>query len=130
MTTVQEPAIFRDEFWIDVTRTDGRAFVTVRGEIDAYSAPVLRRELDDVTISPGILCVDVDLSEVTFVDAAAIGVLCRAQRRLAGRGGSLALVATTPGIDRVLELAGVVRLFTRPGAPQGPVASWVVAGVQ
>jgi anti-sigma B factor antagonist len=117
VTTLREPDIFRDEFWIDVTRTNGRACVTVRGEIDAYSAPVLRRELDDLTISPGILLVEVDLSGIMFVDAAAIGVLCRAHRRLEGRGGSLALVGTTPGIDRVLELAGVVRLLARPGSP-------------
>jgi len=128
MTTLREPDVFRDEFCIDVMRSDGRACVTVRGEIDACSAPVLRRELDDLTISPGILLVDVDLSGVVFVDAAAIGVLCRAQRRLQGRGGSLALVGTTPGIDRVLELAGVVRLLARPGSPHRPAASPVGSG--
>ena len=49
----------------------------------------------------------VDLSETTFIDSAALGVLVQETKRLEGRGHSLVLVTSDPRTRRVVELSGL-----------------------
>src|SRR5919197_3111939 len=62
-------------------RRGGLAVVTVTGEVDAFSAATLRRELLSV-IATGARVVVVDLDATTFIDSVTLGVLLGALRRL------------------------------------------------
>ncbi len=53
---------------------EGRHVVAVRGEIDLFTAPELKKTLADA-IENGAARVVVDLSETTFLDSTALGVL-------------------------------------------------------
>lgn len=92
----------------------GIRVITVRGEIDAYTAPALRLELDRLIQESALMsaCV-IDLTGVTFLDSSALGVLVGALRLLRGRGAALRIVEpetaaarifTQTGLDAVLEL--------------------------
>jgi hypothetical protein len=76
----------RDDLSLDIRRVEGRVS-TVRGAIDADSAPIIRHVLNDLTEGQGNVSVDVDLSGVTFVGTAVLALRCRAQRT--GRDWSL-----------------------------------------
>jgi anti-sigma B factor antagonist len=67
--------------------------VSVHGDIDLFTAPVLKQELTDVLEAGGRgLCLVVDLSGVTFLDSTCLGVLTGMLKRLRSRRGELRLV--------------------------------------
>lgn len=96
----------------DVSRAvrDGIPVLTVRGEIDVSTAPELRERLLEVAEN-GAPVVVVDLSDVSFVDSTALGVLVSGVKRFRSEGGDLRLVVTQPHISKVLEITGLNDVF-------------------
>ncbi len=88
--------------------TERITVVVVQGEIDIHTAP---RLLDAVAqgIDAGARAVVVDLSEVSFIDAAGLGVIVLAARRLGP--GAVALVLPHRGLVRIFRLCGLDRLL-------------------
>jgi anti-sigma B factor antagonist len=80
--------------------------VTLRGEVDAYSAPSLRLDLRSL-IDDGCSSVVIDLSAVTFLDSSALGALVGALRRLRERGGELLIVEPETTAARIFALTGL-----------------------
>ena len=100
-----------DEFRLGVERASGgRAIVSVAGEVDLHSAPELRARLSALA-SEGVTRVTVDLTEATFLDSMALGVLLGARKRLADASADLDLVVATPEIGRVFEITMLDRVF-------------------
>lgn len=83
--------------------------VTVGGDIDLATAPVLARYLDGVLARPDCAEVIVDLAAVEFLGARGVGVLADADDRASARGCSMLLVAGTRAVTRVLRLTGLDR---------------------
>ncbi len=84
------------------------AVVVVQGEIDIHTAP---RLLDAFAqgVDEGAQTVVVDLSEVSFIDAAGLGVIVVAARRLGP--GAVALVSPHRGLVRIFRICGLDRLL-------------------
>ena len=80
--------------------------VSLRGEIDANTAPRLGSGLIAL-FDEGVRGVVVDLSEVTMVDSAAIGVIVNAWRRFQPPRGRIALVISTERIWRPFQISGL-----------------------
>jgi anti-anti-sigma factor len=107
----------------------GRVVVAVRGEVDAYTAPLLEACLDGQVARRRVRTVVVDLTEVTHLGAAGIAVLVRVRRRCLARGARL--VIRTGGQRRAqlpLELAGLVQLVTDDEGPRRPARRGPVGG--
>ena len=92
--------------WLD----GGRAIVEVGGEVDVYSAPMLREELARIG-SPRPLRIAVVMEGVTFLDSAGVGVLIGCLKRAQATGGRVALVGCTPRVGNVLRRMGLDKLF-------------------
>jgi anti-sigma B factor antagonist len=93
----------------DVSRRNGAVVVRLFGELDLYNAPLVRKALlASVADNPERLVVD--LSEVSFMDSTALGVLVEARASLQNRR---ALLLAGPGAEarRVLEVSGLDRHF-------------------
>jgi anti-sigma B factor antagonist len=90
---------------------EGRHVVAVRGEIDLFTAPELKRTLADA-IEDGATRVAVDLSETTFLDSTALGVLIGAVKRLRQRDGQLVIVNSDANIQKTFEITGLDQIFT------------------
>jgi len=90
---------------------DERHVVAVRGEIDLFTAPELKSALADA-IEEGRLRIVVDLSETTFLDSTALGVLIGAVKRLRSREGRLTIVNTDENISKTFEITGLDQIFT------------------
>jgi anti-anti-sigma factor len=97
---------------LEFTRAPESVVVTLRGELDAYSAPQLRDRLADVIDGQGNLSVSLDLAGLSFMDSTAIGVIVGVQKELTGRGGQLVLREPKPQVFKILEVAGLTRVFT------------------
>jgi anti-sigma B factor antagonist len=103
--------VFLDEFHAKVASlTRELALVSVSGEIDLYTAERVRNGIDEAD-AVGADTVVLDLSESSFIDSTALGVLVKENRRLEGRGHSLVLVTNDPRTRRVLEVTGLDRVL-------------------
>ena len=93
------------------TDDDGTVTVTVVGEVDTFTAPVLRASLDtQLEQQPTALVID--LCDVQFLGSAGLAVLVETQRSARSRDVGLRLVANTRAVTRPLEVTGLIDLFT------------------
>jgi anti-sigma B factor antagonist len=93
------------------TDADGKVTVTVVGEVDTFTAPVLRASLDtQLEQQPEQLVVD--LCGVQFLGSAGLAVLVETQKSARSREVALTLVASTRAVTRPLEVTGLIDLFT------------------
>ena len=95
------------------------ATVVLDGEIDIATAPAIRR-VRMAAISGGNAPLAVDMSGVTFIGAAGIGVLVDAANRAREAGGSLSLLAPSPQVRwllGVLHLDAILPAAQRSGGP-------------
>ena len=100
-----------DEFRATVASlTRELAIVSLSGELDLYTAERVRVAVDEAG-AVGADNVIVDLSEISFIDSTALGVLVQETKRLEGRGHSLVLVTNDPRTLRVFEVTGLDRVL-------------------
>jgi anti-sigma B factor antagonist len=103
----------------------GHVAVALSGEIDIITAPEVRDALAGAT-SEAVTGIVVDLSEVTFLDAAGLGALAGGAYRARHLPGGLRLVAVPPRVLRLLNITGLDRHLAAfpppaPAAPPEPV---------
>jgi anti-sigma B factor antagonist len=100
-----------DEFRAPVASlTRELAVVSVSGELDLHTAKRVQTGIDEAG-TVGADTVIVDLSETSFIDSAALGVLVQETKRLEGRGRSLVLVTNDPRTVRAVEATGLNRVL-------------------
>ena len=100
------------EFRLDVeSRGDGRAVLRVAGEVDVYTAPQIREQIQDLA-AKGTVHLIADLSPVEFIDSSGLGTLIGGLRRVREDDGSLVLVIGERRILRVFQLTGLTKAFT------------------
>jgi anti-sigma B factor antagonist len=99
----------------------GVGLVRVEGELDLASAPDLKWALADVLRS-GACQLVVDLSEVTFIDSTALGVLVGARRNLRA-GARMAIAGTAPTVLNIIELTGLDSTFELFATVEEAIAS-------
>ncbi|MGH9297334.1 MAG: STAS domain-containing protein [Acidimicrobiales bacterium] len=89
---------------------DALPVLSIRGEIDVSTAPELRDRLLEVS-QKGQNTVVVDLTEVTFLDSTALGVLVSGLKRFRAADGDLRLVVAGRSVSKVLEITGLNEVF-------------------
>ena len=101
---------------------DTRHVVAVRGEIDLFTAPDLKATLLNA-IDTGKTRIVVDLSETTFLDSTALGVLIGAIKRLRARDGALTIVNVDANIAKTFEITGLDQIFVITETREAAVAA-------
>jgi anti-sigma B factor antagonist len=89
---------------LDIVQTDQRRTFRLIGELDISNAETLAAILDRVVQEQGDI--NLDMSELTFIDSSGIRVLLRAMDRLDGQS-KLVLVAPTHPVRQILALMGL-----------------------
>jgi len=84
--------------------------VQLRGEIDLHTCPDLRAALQRL-MEEGNHRIVLNMSEVPYLDSAALGVLVDAQRRARERDGEIYLAQVTPFVLRAFEITRLIRIF-------------------
>jgi anti-sigma B factor antagonist len=100
------------EFRLDIVGPIGDcAVLQVTGEVDVYTAPMLREQMRELA-AKGAVHLIADLGRVDFLDSTGLGALVGGLKRLREAGGSLALVVTAPRILRIFQITGLTKVLT------------------
>ncbi len=110
-------------------RTDGDlAIVAMGGELDYEASPQLRARLVGAIKAGGRRLV-LDLSDVTFIDSTAIGVLAgTVARRDEAGGGSLSVVSTNDKVLQIFEITGLDGVISLHSSREEAVSAFSLAG--
>jgi stage II sporulation protein AA (anti-sigma F factor antagonist) len=90
--------------------TDDQVLVFVTGDIDFAVSDLLWKDVEPWLVPTK--SVVVDCSGITFLDSMGLRTLLRIEAGTRENGVALTLAAPSRPVRRVLELAGVERLFT------------------
>jgi anti-sigma B factor antagonist len=90
---------------------DGYAVVALYGELDLFDTSDVASHLIAAVAaySPSII---VDLAGLKFIDSCGLGALVRVLRRARESGGDLSLAAPQQQVRRVLEITGLIDVFS------------------
>ncbi len=96
---------------IDVKQKDNEVFVKISGEIDAYTAPELKENLQPSTEmeNPNIT---VDLSDVSYMDSTGLGVFVWLFKTAKSKDGQLTLTGLSERLQRLFDITGLGEIMT------------------
>lgn len=106
---------------IEVSGTAPSVRLTVSGEIDSSSAPVVRQHLDAL-LDDEVRELTVDLTAVSFLDSAGLCVLAAAHRRAAAQQVQLRVLASSRAVVRPLQITGLWQLLNAEQVEAGSAA--------
>jgi anti-sigma B factor antagonist len=93
-------------FQIDVECSRDQCILSISGELDLATAPLLQEHLLEVA-QTDMSEVVVDLEHATYIDSAVLGVLVSAHKRLTRSGGTLIICSPTPRLVKLFEITGL-----------------------
>jgi len=96
----------QDQLLIDVRADKDRVVLSLRGELDLASAPLLQTEIDSGEIASSAMLV-LDLQELKFIDSTGLRVLLAAHERSRESGQEFAVTRGSPQVQRLLSITGV-----------------------
>ena len=94
-----------------VASSPGVSTVELRGELDGYSAPRLRRCLQQLT-DAGDRRIVLDFKGIDFIDSAGLGVVIGATKCLNQRHGELVVTSAGPQAAKLFEMTGLDTVVT------------------
>ncbi len=96
-----------------VSEINGETLKTaIVGEIDHHGAFALRDELDDAMIAARPKSVELDLSNVDFMDSSGLGVIMGRKSTADRLGSEFKIINPTTRVARIIELAGLGKVVT------------------
>jgi anti-sigma B factor antagonist len=95
---------------VEITDRDGAHVLTLRGEIDVYTAPRLRQAIVDL-VENGAGHIVVDMTKVEFLDSTGLGVLVEGLKRVRTHEGVMSVVATQDKILKIFDITGLNKAF-------------------
>jgi anti-anti-sigma factor len=91
---------------IDVSRTEDRVVVSLDGELDLASVPLLQREVQNATLDdPGTVVLD--LSGLEFIDSTGLRAILTLEQSCTERGAAFALVRGSQQVQRLMNMTRV-----------------------
>lgn len=96
-----------EQLHIEVDESGDEVILSLDGELDPHTAPMLAREVERL-IGQGSTSVVLELSRLRFIDSSGLRVVISAHRELAEQGGQLSLRSPSPTAKRLLEITGLV----------------------
>jgi anti-anti-sigma factor len=78
--------------------------ISLRGRLDAQTAPVLEERLQRLLDSPAVTAALFDLAELQYIGSAGIRVLVHTRKILEARGGGVAVANLQPMVRQVFDI--------------------------
>jgi anti-sigma B factor antagonist len=103
---------------IDSRAQTDRVVISLEGELDMASAPLLQAALEDAEGAQDSALV-IDLERLQFMDSTGLRTILWAHERWEGRGRELALTTGSSQVQRLLTVSGVrdqLRVISTPDA--------------
>ena len=83
-----------------------RAKGTIKGEIDAFTAPLLREKLNEIELKEG-LRVELDLTDVTYMDSTGLGVFVGFYKNANESNVQMELTGLSSRLKRLFDITGL-----------------------
>ncbi|UOQ44344.1 STAS domain-containing protein [Halobacillus salinarum] len=103
---------------IDVTNKENTAYVSLAGEVDAFTAPKLKEALLPLTKEDG-QTVEVDLQEVNYMDSTGLGVFISALKSTKEHDTELKLVQMQERVYRLFKITGLTEIMNIDSTVRG-----------
>ncbi|HET6153257.1 MAG TPA: STAS domain-containing protein [Marmoricola sp.] len=97
------------EFSIIATSNGVRTLV-VAGEFDIATTEEFR-EQGRACLEADVATIEVDLSDVTFIDSSGLGALVGLRKECAKADAALVLIDVPPSVTRLFEVTGLTAIF-------------------
>jgi anti-sigma B factor antagonist len=95
---------------VESSHRDHASVLSLRGEVDVYTAPRVRQALVDL-VDQGARNIVVDMEKVDFLDSTGLGVLVEGLKRVKTRDGNFSVVATQEKITKIFDITGLNKAF-------------------
>lgn len=89
---------------------DGTHSLLFGGELDMHASPRLEAGIERA-LALGAHAIQLDLTQATFIDSTAIGVLVKAYRRLGTAGVAFEILCDEPNVLRIFEITHLEELL-------------------
>jgi anti-sigma B factor antagonist len=89
---------------------ENKIYGIIEGEIDTFTAPILRDELDIISIKEN-MNIELDLSKVTYMDSTGLGVFVAFYKKVLKENANLKLVRLSGRLARLFEITGLSELM-------------------
>ncbi|MBS4175496.1 anti-sigma factor antagonist [Bacillus sp. FJAT-49736] len=96
---------------VKIKKIDGQVLVKLNGEIDAYTAPQLKKSFQPFEEEKKPLHMKVDLSDVSYMDSTGLGVFVGLFKFIRGNEGSLKLTGLSPRLKRLFQITGLAEIM-------------------
>jgi anti-sigma B factor antagonist len=105
---------------IDVQMKDEKHYITLAGEIDAYTAPELKNKFMELAqlSEPYIV---VDLTNVSYMDSTGLGVFIALLKAIKSSEGKLKFVGVSERIKRLFDITGLTEILNVNSHVEGGV---------
>ena len=129
MSTTDSPVAALPQLHLDTSwPSPTTARVAVVGEVDLATTPVLRERLLRVLRDQRPDLLDVDLAGVTLLDCTGLGALVAVRNAAIQAGRQMRVSHPQPIVRRVLEVTGLLDVFTAPTIVPAPTGSGYPSG--
>ncbi len=95
---------------INAQKRGPKLYAALSGELDQHSAEKARIMLDTMLHDITVRELTLDLSGVTFMDSAGLGVILGRYKTVKMRGGRLVVTGVSASIDRIFRMSGIYTL--------------------
>ena len=96
---------------VSVHMKDGIMRCIISGDIDHHSARTIRTQIDEAMLTKRPSRLELDLSQVEFMDSSGLGLILGRFKCAAENGTDFVLLSPSEGVTRILDLAGIGRLI-------------------
>jgi anti-anti-sigma factor len=107
----------QSNFQVEVQSDSGTPVLSVSGELDLASSPMLEEQVERAVAQAPALVI-IDLRQLEFMDSTGLSVLIRAHQRAQEQGHRLAIVNGSRQVRRLLSLTGVADRLTIVDDPE------------
>jgi anti-anti-sigma factor len=105
MTDFDQPLL------ISTSTDEGSCVVTLVGELDPHTSPLLEQEIDD-GLAGGNTRLVLDMAQLRFIDSSGLRVIIKAYKELEKRDGQLVLRSPNQTALRLFEITDLLDHFT------------------
>lgn len=95
---------------LELTREGGVLTAALIGELDHHAAAELRQKIDTAILSCRPLRLNLDLTQLGFMDSSGIGLIMGRYRLMGSLGGKVRVIGAHPRMERMIRLAGLDKL--------------------
>jgi len=91
---------------VEIVEEDSVQCFKVIGEIDAFTAPILKEHLVAAQTVPGLQA-EIDLSEVDYIDSTGLGIFVGFYKALEANDGYVKITGVNTRLKRLFKITGL-----------------------